>query len=80
MYTYYCRFHGSPGAGMTGTVVVGDVPLPGGGGERVTPGREQPPNGYEDTVRVPRDYPTIQAAVDHVRPGGLSKNRARTSP
>jgi plastocyanin len=71
VYTYYCRFHGSPGAGMTGTVVVGDVPLPGGGGERVTAGREQPPNGYEDTLRVPRDYPTIQAAVDHVKPGGM---------
>jgi plastocyanin len=71
VYTYYCRFHGSPGAGMIGTVVVGDMPLPGGGGDRVTPGREQAPNGYEDALRVPRDYPTIQAAVDHVKPGGM---------
>jgi plastocyanin len=70
VYTYYCRYHGSPGAGMTGTVVVGDVLLP-GGGEDVGPGREQTPNGYSDTIRVPGDYPTVQAGVDHVKPGGM---------
>jgi plastocyanin len=71
VFTYYCRYHGSPGAGMTGTVVVGDVPVPGGGGEDVGPGREQPPNGYSDTLHVPEDYPTIQGAVDRVQPGGM---------
>jgi hypothetical protein len=71
VYRYYCRYHGSPSAGMTGIVVVGDVPLPGGGDEEAGPGREQIPSHYEDTVRVPADFPTIQAAVDHVRPGGM---------
>jgi plastocyanin len=71
VYTYYCRYHGTPNAGMTGTVVVGDVPLPGGAGDGVTPGREQPPHGYAETLRVPADFPTIQAAVDHVHPGGM---------
>ena len=33
IYAYYCRYHGSPGVGMIGTVAVGDVPLP------VRPGR-----------------------------------------
>ncbi len=71
VYTYYCRYHGSPGAGMIGTVLVGDVPLPGGEGTEVGPGREQTPTGYADTVHVPADYPTIQAGVDHVEPGGM---------
>jgi plastocyanin len=71
VFTYYCRYHGSPGAGMAGTVVVGDVPLPGGKGTDVGPGREQPPNGYADTIHVPADYPTIQQGVDHVKPGGM---------
>ena len=70
IYTYYCRYHGSPGAGMIGTVAVGDVPLPGGTGS-VTPAIEQPPAGFSDTVRVPGDKPTIQAAVDVVKPGGM---------
>ncbi len=70
IYTYYCRYHGSPGAGMIGTVAVGDVPLPGGTGS-VTPEIEQPPAGFSDTVRVPHDEPTIQAGVDAVKPGGM---------
>jgi plastocyanin len=71
IYPYYCRYHGSPGTGMIGTVVVGDVPMPGGGGDDVTPGREPVPTRYADTLRVPADYPTIQDAVDHVDPGGM---------
>jgi plastocyanin len=67
VYPYHCSFHG---AGMTGTIVVGDVPLPGHSGD-VTPGREPVPGGFADTIRVPRDEPTIQAAVDHAQPGGL---------
>ena len=70
VYTYYCRYHGSPGAGMVGTVAVGDVPLPGGNGS-VTPAIEQPPAGFSDTVRVPHDEPTIQAGVDAVKSGGM---------
>ena len=70
IYTYSCRYHGSPGAGMIGTVAVGDVPLPGGTGS-VTPAVEQPPASFSDTVRVPQDEPTIQGGVDAVKPGGM---------
>ncbi|MEP6759391.1 MAG: plastocyanin/azurin family copper-binding protein [Actinomycetota bacterium] len=70
IYTYYCRYHGGPGVGMIGTVAVGDVPLPGRTGS-VGPGVEQPPANFSDTVRVPRDYPTIQQGVDAVQPGGM---------
>ncbi len=28
-YPYFCSIHGSPGAGMTGLVLVGDAPIPG---------------------------------------------------
>jgi plastocyanin len=31
VYPFFCRYHGKPGAGMAGTAVVGDAPLPGGG-------------------------------------------------
>ena len=70
VYTYFCRYHGSPGVGMTGTVLVGDVPLPGPAGD-VGPGREPVPRGFADTVRVPADAPTIQEAVDRAEPGGM---------
>ncbi len=35
------------------------------------PGLEPVPTGYAATVRVPQDFPTIQAAVDHAHPGGM---------
>jgi plastocyanin len=72
VYRYYCVYHGSPGGiGMAGIVVVGDVPLPGGGGARVGPGREPVPSGAGRTIRVPQDQATIQAAVDSAAPGDL---------
>jgi hypothetical protein len=37
----------------------------------VGPGVESPPANFSDTVTVPGDAPTIQAAVDRVRPGGM---------
>ncbi len=64
---FFCRYHGKPGAGMAGTVVVGDAPLPGGG----VPGPDPVPPGPAGTVRVPGDAPTIQQAVDQAEPGGL---------
>ena len=70
VYPYFCRYHGAPGAGMAGTIVVGDVPLPGPSGD-VGPGREPVPTAIRDTVRVPSDAPTIQEGVDHAEPGGL---------
>jgi Right handed beta helix region/Phospholipase_D-nuclease N-terminal len=56
---------------MAGTILVGDDAAVPGGRHGVGPGREPVPTGYAPTVRVPRDYPTIQQAVDHARPGGM---------
>ena len=70
VYPYYCRFHGEPDHGMAGTVVVGDAPFP-GAPAGVGPGAEQPPQQFAPTLQVPADYPTIQQAVDHVKPGGM---------
>jgi plastocyanin len=69
-YPYHCSFHGAPGAGMSGIIVVGAAPIP-GASPGVGPGRETPPAAPGRTIRVPRDEPTIQAAVDRARPGGL---------
>ena len=55
---------------MTGLVLVGDAPIP-GGAPGVGPGREPPPSLPGDEIRVPQDAPTIQAAVDAAEPGGL---------
>jgi hypothetical protein len=32
---------------------------------------QPPPQTFAPTIRVPRDFQTIQEAVDHVRPGGM---------
>ena len=72
VYRYYCVYHGSRGGvGMAGIVVVGDVPLPGGGGSSVGPGREPVPRGSGRTYRVPQDEQTIQGAVDVAAPGDM---------
>ena len=52
VYPYFCSFHGKPGVGMVGTVVVGDVPRPGPTGD-VGPGREPVPGGFGPVVHVP---------------------------
>jgi plastocyanin len=70
VYPYFCRYHGAPGVGMAGIVVVGDAPIPGSSGD-VGPGREPVPSGFGDTVRVPGDVDTIQEAVDLAEPGGM---------
>lgn len=67
IFPFFCRYHGRPGIGMAGTVVVGDASLPGGG----VPGPDPAPAGPSNTVQVPDDAPTIQDAVDRARPGGL---------
>jgi plastocyanin len=69
-FPYFCSLHGAPGVGMTGVIVVGDAPIP-GAAPGVGPGRETPPGLPGDEVRVPRDAPTIQAAVDAAEPGGI---------
>ena len=75
VYPFLCTLHGTKnGAGMTGTIVVGDVPLAAEGGSAGTgvgPGREPVPTRPGTTIRVPADQPTIQAAVDAAKPGDL---------
>ena len=63
-YPYFCRYHGGRGgAGMAGLVIVGtpDGPPPG----------SEPPGEKDERPRlvVPRDFPTIQRAVDAAKPG-----------
>ena len=78
VFPYFCEYHGAPGSGMAGVVLVGDVPIASaegvvgqGRGGDVGPGREPVPGGFAETVRVPQDAATIQAAVDVVDPGGM---------
>jgi len=52
-FFYHCRLHGSPKTGMWGTVVVGDPP----------------PATQRTKLHVPRDFETIQRAVDKASPG-----------
>lgn len=66
-YPYHCTYHGVPGGhGMTGIVLVGD--------EAVAE-VERPPvptrTGPQQTLAVPGDFPTIQAAVDAAAPASL---------
>ena len=71
VYAYFCKYHGAPGVGMTGIVVVGDAAIPSPSGGEVGPGREPVPTGFAATVHVPADFPTVQEAVDHAKPGGM---------
>jgi plastocyanin len=73
IYPFFCRLHGAAGGiGMSGIVVVGDVPLPdNGGGGGVGPGAEPVPASPGRTIAVPADEPSIQAAVDAASPGDL---------
>ncbi len=64
---FFCEYHGSPGGfGMAGTVLVGGVG-PETGPEPAPP----PPPGAGETIRVPEDHASIQAAVDAAEPGDL---------
>lgn len=68
VYHYYCTFHGTrDGKGMAGVIVVGDVaysPSPKGAIPAVA-------TASGTTRRVPKEYPTIQSAVDAASPGDL---------
>lgn len=70
VYPYYCSFHATTDAkqGMVGTVVVGDVPY-----ETSKTGKKIDPitKGSGVTRNVPKQYPTIQNAVDAANPGDL---------
>jgi plastocyanin len=71
VYHFYCTFHGTKdGQGMAGTVVVGDIRYE---SSEATTGRQLPVTDRASGVtrRVPRDFPTITAAVNAARPGDL---------
>lgn len=79
VFPYYCSFHGSPGVGMVGVVLVGAEAAPyqrgnlAGVGSATRRYPERPPTRPSGgrTIRVPADAPTIQRAVDDARPGDL---------
>jgi plastocyanin len=67
-FAYYCSLHGNATDGMTGTVLVGDVPAP--------PAPEPDPDALDvrasgETLEVPADHPSIQEAVDAAGEGDL---------
>lgn len=63
-YFYYCKFHGSPRAGMWGVVIVGDPPVP----PELKKKKDDRPR-----LVVPTEFPTIQKAVDAANPGSVIK-------
>ena len=69
VYSYHCKFHGGPGVGMTGIVVVGDVEIPSTSGGGVSPGREPVPSGFAGDRSRP-------GRLRH-RPGGGGPRGAR---
>ncbi len=72
-FDYYCSLHGAPHLGMFGLVYVGVAPE---NVDTTSASRSYPvdppvrPSGGR-TIRVPRDQPTIQAAVDAAKPGDM---------
>lgn len=67
IHPYFCTYHGSPGKGMWGTVVVGDIDF-----DPQSAGVREPVSEASGVVRhVPGEYPTIQSGVDAASPGDL---------
>jgi plastocyanin len=65
VYRYYCSLHGSKTKGMIGEIVVGD-------GDAAAPVVKAPVGSQRSGVlHVPRDYRTIQKAVDAAKAGSL---------
>jgi plastocyanin len=67
---YFCSFHGAPGKGMYGTLIVksanGTIP------PSTLNRRERPRTfGKPRTIKVPEDEKRIQSAVDRAAPGSL---------
>ena len=69
----YCSLHGAPGVGMHAEIYVGIAPeqADSTSGSRSYPADPpaRPPGGR--TLRVPRDFASIQAAVDAASPGDM---------
>ncbi|MFN8035265.1 MAG: plastocyanin/azurin family copper-binding protein [Acidimicrobiia bacterium] len=63
-YSYYCTLHGAPNAGMFGNVIVGNVKAGGSSSAAAKKLRS-------GTLRVPKDFKTVQQAVDSAKPGAL---------
>lgn len=60
-YFYHCRFHGAKNqTGQWGVVIVGNLPPP--------PDPDEEPKDERTRLVVPRDFNTIQKAVDAARP------------
>lgn len=71
VYPYFCSYHGTPDgkSGMVGVVVVGDVEYKPESSGRAGLKPVAEPTGV--VRRVPKDYPSIQSAVDGANPGDL---------
>jgi len=68
-YYYFCKYHGSRnGIGMAGVVIVGDPK-----GAEVKQGRSD-----KEVLVVPKEFPTIQKAVNAAQPGSLVKIKPGT--
>ncbi len=69
VYGYFCSFHGAPGKGMYGTIIVknADGTIPKATSTRAA----HIAAGKPRTIRVPKDDTRIQTAVDHAPPGSL---------
>ncbi|MDP8957231.1 MAG: PLDc N-terminal domain-containing protein [Actinomycetota bacterium] len=71
-YRYYCRYHGTPGGrGMAGVILVGNARLQSPSGHESGRGPEKIPTEPGDTLLVPRQFRTIQRAVNAASPGDL---------
>ena len=69
VFGYFCSFHGAPGFGMYGTVIVrnADGTIPAAALNR----NGATSTGKPKTIRVPKDEKRIQTAVDKASPGDL---------
>lgn len=68
-YGYFCTFHGAPGKGMYGTLIVknADGTIP----PVKLPRSKHVASGKPRTIKVPQDVKKIQTAVDSAPPGSL---------
>jgi plastocyanin len=70
VYGYFCSFHGAPGKGMYGTLIVknpdGSIPT-----AALKRAKRAGASGRPRTIKVPQDVKRIQTAVDQAPPGSL---------
>jgi plastocyanin len=69
VYGYFCTFHGAPGKGMYGTLIVknADGTIP----KVKLPRAKKAASAKPRTIKVPHDVKKIQTAVDKAPPGSL---------